>query len=208
MDTDVRPFTFEVPEDQLTDLRRRITATKWPDREVDSSQGVRLETIQSLADYWATDYDWRRFEERFAALPHFITEIDGVDIHFIHIRSEHEGALPLIVTHGWPGSTIEQLKIIDPLTNPTEHGASAADAFDLVIPSLPGHGFSGKPTETGWDPIRIARAWVELMNRLGYARYVAQGGDWGAFVVDQMALQAPPGLLAIHTNMPATVPAD
>ena len=205
---DVRPFTIDVPEEQLDDLRRRITATKWPDRETDASQGVRLETIQALADYWATDYDWRTFERRFAALPHFVTEIDGVDIHFIHVRSAHEDALPLIVTHGWPGSTIEQLKIIGPLTDPTEHGASASDAFHLVIPSLPGHGFSGKPTETGWDPIRIARAWVELMSRLGYTRFVAQGGDWGNAVTEQMALLKPPGLLGIHTNMPATVPPD
>ena len=166
---------------------------------------MRLATIQALAKYWATDYDWRAFEKRFAALPHFVTEIDGVDIHFIHVRSTHEGALPLIVTHGWPGSTIEQLKIIDPLTDPTGHGASAADAFDLVIPSLPGHGFSGKPTETGWDPVRIARAWVVLMKRLGYERYVAQGGDWGNAVTEQLALLKPDGLLGIHTNMPATL---
>jgi pimeloyl-ACP methyl ester carboxylesterase len=163
---------------------------------------VQLDVIQALARYWATDYDWRAFEKRFAALPHFVTEIDGVDIHFIHVRSEHEDALPLIVTHGWPGSTVEQLKIIDPLTRPTAHGASASDAFDLVIPSLPGHGFSGKPTETGWDPIRIARAWVELMARLGYSRYVAQGGDWGNAVTEQLALLKPQGLLGIHTNMP------
>jgi len=201
----IRPFRVDVPQAALDDLRRRIAATRWPDREVDPSQGVRLETIQALARYWATDYDWRSFEARFAALPHFITEIDGVDIHFIHVRSEHEGALPLIVTHGWPGSTVEQLKIIEPLTNPTAHGASAADAFHLVIPSLPGHGFSGKPTETGWDPIRIARAWVELMKRLGYERYVAQGGDWGNAVTEQMALLKPVGLLGIHTNMPATL---
>jgi pimeloyl-ACP methyl ester carboxylesterase len=206
--TAIRSFTIETPEADLDDLRARISATKWPDREVDASQGVQLETIQALASYWATDYDWRKFEERFAALPHFITEIDGVDIHFIHVRSEHEDALPLIVTHGWPGSTIEQLKIIDPLTNPTDHGASAADAFHLVIPSLPGHGFSGKPTETGWDPIRIARAWVVLMERLGYTEFVAQGGDWGNAVTEQLALLKPPGLLGIHTNMPATVPPD
>jgi pimeloyl-ACP methyl ester carboxylesterase len=201
----IRPFQVDVPQAALDDLRRRIAATRWPDREVDPSQGVRLETIQALARYWATDYDWRSFEARFAALPHFITEIDGVDIHFIHVRSEHEGALPLIVTHGWPGSTVEQLKIIEPLTNPTAHGASSADAFDLVIPSLPGHGFSGKPTETGWDPIRIARAWVVLMKRLGYERYVAQGGDWGNAVTEQMALLKAVGLLGIHTNMPATL---
>ena len=202
---EIREFTVDVPEEQLEDLRSRIHATKWPDREVDASQGVQLETIQALANYWATDYDWRKFEERFAALPHFITEIDGVDIHFIHVRSEREDALPLIVTHGWPGSTVEQLKIIDPLTKPTEHGASAGDAFHLVIPSLPGHGFSGKPTETGWDPIRIAKAWAVLMERLGYDRYVAQGGDWGNAVTEQLALLKPEGLVGIHTNMPATL---
>src|SRR5262245_32794818 len=206
--TEIRPFTFEVSDEELDDLRRRIKATKWPDREVDPSQGVQLETIQALADYWATDYDWRKFEKRFASLPHFITEIDGVDIHFIHARSEHDEALPLIVTHGRPGSTVEQLKIIDPLTAPPTDGASASDAFHLVIPSLPGHGFSEKPAETGWDPIRIARAWVALMGRLGYDRYVAQGGDWGNAVTEQMALLKPPGLLGIHTNMPATVPPD
>jgi pimeloyl-ACP methyl ester carboxylesterase len=202
---DIREFTIDVPEEQLADLRSRVKSTKWPDREVDPSQGVQLETAQALADYWATDYDWRRFEERFATLPHFVTEIDGVDIHFIHARSEHEDAMPLIVTHGWPGSTVEQLKIIDPLTKPTEHDASAADAFHLVIPSLPGHGFSGKPTETGWDPIRIAKAWAVLMERLGYDRYVAQGGDWGNAVTEQLALLKPPGLVGIHTNMPATL---
>jgi pimeloyl-ACP methyl ester carboxylesterase len=204
----IRPFDIDVSDEELSDLRRRVQATKWPDRETDPTQGVRLATIQALAAYWATDYDWRTFEKRFAALPHFITAIDGVDIHFIHVRSKHEDALPLIVTHGWPGSTIEQLKIIGPLTDPTAHGASAADAFHLVIPSLPGHGFSGKPTETGWDPIRIARAWVVLMQRLGYAKYVAQGGDWGNAVTEQLALLKPPGLLGIHTNMPATVPPD
>ena len=203
--TEIRPFTFEVSDQELTDLRSRIKATRWPDREVDPSQGVQLETIQALADYWASDYDWRKFEERFAALPHFVTEIDGVDIHFIHVRSEREDALPLIVTHGWPGSTVEQLKIIDPLTNPTEHGGEDADAFHLVIPSLPGHGFSGKPTETGWDPIRIAKAWAVLMERLGYHRYVAQGGDWGNAVTEQLALLKPKGLVGIHTNMPATL---
>jgi len=202
---DIREFTFEVTDEELDDLRERVRATRWPDEETDPSQGVRLETIKALADYWATDYDWRRFEERFAALPHFVTEIDGVDIHFIHVRSEHEDALPLIVTHGWPGSTIEQLKLIEPLTNPTEHGASAADAFHLVIPSLPGHGFSANPRETGWDPIRIAKAWVVLMDRLGYTRFVAQGGDWGNAVTEQTALLEPPGLLGIHTNMPATL---
>jgi pimeloyl-ACP methyl ester carboxylesterase len=205
---EIRSFNIEVSDEELTDLRSRINATKWPDRETDASQGVQLATIQALASYWGTEYDWRRFEERFKALPHFITEIDGVDIHFIHVRSDHADALPLVVTHGWPGSTIEQLKIIDPLTNPTEHGASASDAFHLVIPSMPGHGFSGKPTETGWDPIRIAKAWVVLMKRLGYTQFVAQGGDWGNAVSEQMALLKPEGLLGIHTNMPATVPPD
>jgi pimeloyl-ACP methyl ester carboxylesterase len=204
-DVAIRPFEVDVPEEELADLSSRIAATKWPDREVDESQGVQLETIQALASYWATDYDWRKFEERFAALPHFVTEIDGVDIHFIHARSDHEDALPLIVTHGWPGSTIEQLKIIDPLTKPTEHGADAVDAFHLVIPSLPGHGFSANPTAVGWDPIRIAKAWAVLMERLGYDRYVAQGGDWGNAVTEQLALLKPPGLLGIHTNMPATL---
>jgi pimeloyl-ACP methyl ester carboxylesterase len=203
--TEIRPFTFEVSDDELDDLRTRVKATKWPDAELDSSQGVQLETIQALADYWSSDYDWRAFEERFAALPHFVTEIDGVDIHFIHVRSEHEDAMPLVVTHGWPGSTVEQLKIIDPLTKPTEHGADAADAFHVVIPSLPGHGFSANPTETGWDPIRIAKAWATLMERLGYDSYVAQGGDWGNAVTEQLALLEPPGLLGIHTNMPATL---
>ena len=199
---------FRKPE--LADLRRRINATKWPEREAvaDPTQGVQLATMQKLARYWGTDYDWRKCEARLKALPHFITEIDGLDIHFIHVRSKHEDALPLIVTHGWPGSVIEQLKIIDPLTNPTAHGASAADAFHLVIPSMPGYGFSGKPTTTGWGPERIARAWAELMERLGYTQYVAQGGDWGALITDLMGVQAPPGLLGIHTNMAGGVPAE
>ena len=206
----IQPFSINVPEEALVDLRRRLAATRWPERETvtDQSQGVQLATIQELTRYWATDYDWRKCEGKLNALPQFITEIDGLDIHFIHVRSKHENALPLIVTHGWPGSVIEQLKIIDPLTNPTAHGASASDAFHVVIPSMPGYGFSGKPATTGWGPERMGRAWAELMKRLGYTRYVAQGGDWGAFVVDQMGLQAPAGLLAIHTNMPATVPAD
>jgi pimeloyl-ACP methyl ester carboxylesterase len=207
---EVRPFHVDIPDEALEDLRRRIAATQWPEKETvaDESQGLPLATMQELARYWATDYDWRKCEEKLKALPHFITEIDGLDIHFIHVRSQHENALPLIVNHGWPGSIIEQLKIIDPLVNPTAHGGSAEDAFHLVIPSMPGYGFSGKPTSTGWGPERMARAWAELMKRLGYTRYVAQGGDWGAFVVDYMGLQAPEGLLAIHTNYPGSVPAD
>jgi pimeloyl-ACP methyl ester carboxylesterase len=207
---EVRPFRIDVPEEELVDLRRRIADTQWPERETvaDESQGVQLAMMQELARYWATDYDWRKVEAKLHALPQFITEIDGLDIHFIHVRSKHEDALPLIVNHGWPGSVIEQLKIIDPLTNPTAHGASASDAFHLVIPSMPGYGFSGKPTSTGWGPERMGRAWAQLMKRLGYTRYVAQGGDWGAFVVDHMGLQAPEGLLAIHTNYPGSVPAD
>jgi pimeloyl-ACP methyl ester carboxylesterase len=206
----IRPFSVRIPGEALLDLRRRIEATKWPDRETvkDQSQGVPLATMQDLARYWATEYDWRKMEARLNALPQYMSEIDGLDIHFIHVRSKHENALPIVVTHGWPGSIIEQLKIIEPLTNPTAHGATATDAFHVVIPSMPGYGFSGKPTSTGWGPERIGRAWAELMKLLGYTRYVAQGGDWGAFVVDQMGLQAPPGLLAIHTNMPATVPAE
>jgi pimeloyl-ACP methyl ester carboxylesterase len=207
---EVRPFHVDISDEALNDLRRRIAGTQWPEKETvpDDSQGVPLATMQKLARYWATEYDWRRCEEKLNALPQFITEIDGLDIHFIHVRSQHGDALPLVVNHGWPGSIIEQLKIIDRLTDPTAHGARASDAFDVVIPSMPGYGFSGKPTSTGWGPERMGRAWAELMKRLGYSRYVAQGGDWGAFVVDQMGLQAPEGLLAIHTNMPATVPAD
>jgi len=207
---EIRPFSVNVPDDPLLDLRRRIAATQWPEKETvaDQSQGVPLAMMQKLASYWANEYDWRACEARLSALPQFITEIDGLDIHFIHARSQHEDALPLVVNHGWPGSIIEQLKIIDRLTDPTAHGGSASDAFHVVVPSMPGYGFSSKPTSTGWGPERMGRAWAELMNRLDYNRYVAQGGDWGAFVVDQMGLQAPVGLLAIHTNMPATVPAD
>src|SRR5438874_278787 len=206
----IRPFRVDVPEAELSELRRRIHATKWPERETvtDATQGVQLATMQALARYWGTEYDWRKVEARLNALPQFITEIDGLDIHFIHVRSQHEDALPLIVTHGWPGSIIEQLKIVDPLTNPTAHGASASDAFHLVIPSMPGYGFSGKPTTTGWGPDHIARAWAELMKRLGYDGYVASGGDWGGQIVDLMGAQAPPGLLGIHTNFPGAVRPD
>src|SRR5690242_3351500 len=210
-ETAIRPFQLPtVSDEELADLRRRIESTRWPEQETvpDFSQGVPLATMQKLARYWATEYDWRKIEAQLTSLPHFITEIDGLDIHFIHVRSQHEDALPVIITHGWPGSVVEQLKVIEPLTNPTAHGGTAADAFHLVIPSLPGYGFSGKPTAPGWNPPRIARAWATLMQRLGYAHYVAQGGDWGNAVSEVMALQQPAGLMGIHTNMAATVPAN
>jgi pimeloyl-ACP methyl ester carboxylesterase len=209
-DTSIRPFHFHASDEALADLRRRVAATKWPPKETvsDAMQGVQLETMRNLARYWQKDYDWRKVEARLDALPQFVTTIDGVDIHFIHVRSKLPNALPIIITHGWPGSIIEQLKIIDPLTNPTAHGGSASDAFDVVIPSIPGYGFSATPTTTGWDAPHIARAWIVLMKRLGYPRYVAQGGDWGALIVDLMGLQTPPELLAIHTNMPGAVPLD
>jgi pimeloyl-ACP methyl ester carboxylesterase len=208
--TAIRPFHVNVPETELTELRRRINATKFPERETveDATQGVQLATVQALARYWATEYDWRKIEAKMNALPQFLTEIDGLDIHFIHVRSKHENALPLIVTHGWPGSITEQIKIIDPLTNPPAHGGKASDAFDVVIPSMPGYGFSGKPTTTGWDPAHIARAWTVLMKRLGYTKFVAQGGDWGAVITELMGVQGPPELLGIHTNMPNVIPLD
>jgi pimeloyl-ACP methyl ester carboxylesterase len=209
-DRSIRPFKVQVPQAALDDLRRRIAATRWPDKETvaDRSQGTQLAKLQELVRYWGTDYDWRKVEAKLNALPQFVTTIDGLDIHFIHVRSRHPDALPVIVTHGWPGSVIEQLRIIGPLTDPTAHGGRAKDAFDVVIPSMPGYGFSGKPTTTGWDPDRIARAWAELMKRLGYTRYVAQGGDWGSPVSSAMARQAAAGLLGIHINLPATVPSD
>src|SRR6185436_12112126 len=208
--TALRRFHVEVPEADVVDLRRRINATKWPEKETvaDASQGVQLATMQNLARYWASEYDWRNCEANLNALPNFITEIDGLDIHFIHVRSKHDNALPVIVTHGWPGSVIEQLKLVDPLVNPTAHGGTAADAFDVVIPSMPGYGFSGKPTTTGWDQARIARAWAMLMKRVGYTRYVAQGGDWGAIVNDVMATQGHPELIGLHTNLPNAIPPE
>jgi pimeloyl-ACP methyl ester carboxylesterase len=208
--TAIRPFQVDIPETDLTDLRRRIAATRLPEKETvtDFSQGVPLATVEKLKDYWASEYDWRKVEARLNAVPNFVTEIDGLDIHFIHVRSKHENALPVIVTHGWPGSIVEQLKIIDPLTNPTAHGGTAADAFDVVIPSMPGYGFSGKPTSTGWDAVRIARAWSILMGRLGYTKYVAQGGDWGAIVTELMGAQGDPALIGIHTSMPNAVPTE
>jgi pimeloyl-ACP methyl ester carboxylesterase len=207
---DIRPFKVSFPDAALNDLRKRVKATKWPDKETvpDDTQGVQLATTQALAEYWATKHDWRKAEKRLNSFPNFLTEIDGLDIHFIHVRSKHENALPVIITHGWPGSVIEQLKVIEPLADPTAHGGTAADAFHVVVPSLPGYGFSGKPTAPGWTPVRIATAWATLMQRLGYTRYVAQGGDWGNAVSEIMALQEPPGLLGIHTNMAATVPPE
>ena len=209
-DPSIRPFKFHAPDEDLADLQRRIKATRWPDREtvIDDSQGVQLATMQRLADYWANEYDWRKVEGRLNSYPNFITNIDGLDIHFIHVRSKHENALPIIITHGWPGSVIEQLKIIEPLTDPTAFGGSEADAFDVIIPSMPGYGFSGRPTEAGWGPPRIAQAWLSLMKRLGYDRFLAHGGDWGALMTEILGVMAPPELIAIHTNMPSTVPPE
>jgi pimeloyl-ACP methyl ester carboxylesterase len=209
-DTSIRPFQFRASDEALADLKRRITATRWPQRErvADATQGVQLATIQKIADYWANGYDWRKVEARLNGLPQFVTNIDGLDIHFIHVKSKHPNALPVIISHGWPGSIIEELKVIDPLTDPTNYGGNETDAFDVVIPSMPGYGFSGKPTETGWDPERIGRAWATLMERLGYQRYVAQGGDWGALIVDLMGVQAVPGLIGIHTNMAGALPPE
>ena len=209
-DTAIRPFRFRASDDDLTDLRRRILATRWPDRETvgDDTQGVQLATMQKLADYWASDYDWRKCEARLNSFPNFVTTIDGLDIHFIHVRSKHENALPIIVTHGWPGSIVEQLKIIEPLTDPTAHGGTAEDAFHVIIPSMPGYGFSERPTTPGWNPPRIAQAWITLVKRLGYDRFFAQGGDWGALMTELIAVMAPPGLVAVHTNMPSTVPPE
>src|SRR5262245_51307221 len=206
----IRPFRVDIPDADLAALRRRLAATRLPEKETvaDYSQGVPLKTIEQILRYWQTDYDWRKVEARINSYPNFITEIDGLDIHFIHVRSRHENAMPLIVTHGWPGSIVEQLKIVEPLTDPTAHGGSEADAFHVVIPSMPGYGFSGKPTTTGWGPERVASAWITLMRRLGYKQFVAQGGDWGAVVTDMMGVQAPPELLAIHTNMPGAIPTE
>ncbi|QGQ96082.1 epoxide hydrolase [Paenibacillus psychroresistens] len=206
----IRPFHINVPEEEITELRRRIKATRWPEKETvsDQSQGTQLATSQELARYWENEYDWRKIEARINSFPHFLTEIDGLDFHFIHVRSKHENAMPILIAHGWPGSIVEQMKLIEPLTNPTAHGGSASDAFHVVIPSMPGYGYSGKPTTTGWDPKRIARAYGELMTRLGYEKYVAQGGDWGAIVVDFMAVQECKGMIGLHTNMPGVIPAD
>ena len=209
-DTSLRPFEFHASDEDLTDLKRRVAATRWPERETvpDASQGVQLSTMQKLADYWANEYDWRKIEARLNSLPNFITNIDGLDVHFIHVKSKHENALPILVTHGWPGSIIEQLKIIEPLTDPTAHGGTAEDAFDVVIPSMPGYGFSERPTAPGWNPPRIAQAWLTLMQRLGYTRFTAQGGDWGALITEILGAIAPPELVAIHTNMPSTAPPE